>query len=80
MGPRPQLCPAGAVALARAGAFTALRYFALDGTDHSSHHEQASMIRRYLTWRNRHATDPALRKGGPASRRDQEGKGCLTRY
>ena len=26
--------------------FTALRYFALDGTDHSNHHEQASMIRR----------------------------------
>ena len=42
--------------------FTALRYFALDGTDHPSHHEQASMIRRYLIWRNRHATDPTLRK------------------
>jgi hypothetical protein len=26
--------------------FTALRYFALDGTDHASHKEQASMIRR----------------------------------
>jgi hypothetical protein len=33
--------------------FTALRYFALNGTDHSSHAEQASMIRRYITWRNR---------------------------
>jgi hypothetical protein len=27
---------------------TALRYFALDGTDHASHREQASMIRRYI--------------------------------
>jgi transposase len=42
--------------------FTALRYFALDGTDHPSHTEQASMIRRYITWRNRHTTDPRLRK------------------
>ncbi len=42
--------------------FTALRYFALDGTDHDSHRAQASMIRRYIAWRNRHATDPVLRK------------------
>ncbi len=35
--------------------FTALRYFALDGTDHNSHAEQASMIRRYIAWRNRQA-------------------------
>ncbi len=42
--------------------FTALRYFALDGTDHESHREQASMIRRYIAWRNRHTTDPKLRK------------------
>jgi hypothetical protein len=28
--------------------FTALRYFALDGTDHATHEEQASMIRRYI--------------------------------
>jgi transposase len=42
--------------------FTALRYFALDGTDHESHREQASMIRRYIAWRNRHITDPKLRK------------------
>ncbi len=41
--------------------FTALRYFALDGTDHPSHHEQARMIRRYIAWRNRHADDEALR-------------------
>nr|WP_240980948.1 transposase [Streptomyces sp. Z423-1] len=37
--------------------FTALRYFTLDGTDHASHHEQGSMIRRYIIWRNRHADD-----------------------
>jgi transposase len=42
--------------------FTALRYFALDNTDHDSHREQASMIRRYILWRNRHVTDPQLRK------------------
>jgi transposase len=42
--------------------FTALRYFALDGTDHPSHREQASMIRRYIIWRNNHITDPRLRK------------------
>jgi transposase len=42
--------------------FTALRYFALDGTDHESHREQSSMIRRYIAWRNRHVTDPRLRK------------------
>jgi len=42
--------------------FTALRYFALDGTDHDSHRAQASMIRRYIAWRNRHVTDHALRK------------------
>lgn len=42
--------------------FTALRYFALDGTDHDSHREQASMIRRYIAWRNTHITDPRLRK------------------
>jgi hypothetical protein len=40
--------------------FTALRYFTLDGTDHRSHAEQASMIRRYIAWRNRHARDERL--------------------
>jgi hypothetical protein len=34
--------------------FQALRYFHLDGTDHRSHEEQNSMIRRYIAWRNRH--------------------------
>src|SRR5271155_1759027 len=41
--------------------FTALRYFALNGTDHASHEEQNSMIRRYIIWRNGHADDEALR-------------------
>ncbi len=40
--------------------FQALRYFTLDGTDHQSHTEQASMIRRYIIWRNRHARDTKL--------------------
>jgi hypothetical protein len=42
--------------------FTALRYFALDGTDHASHKERGSMIRRYIIWRNKHAADERLRK------------------
>jgi transposase len=41
--------------------FTALRYFTLDGTDHHSHKQQGSMIRRYIIWRNRHANDYRLR-------------------
>jgi transposase len=41
--------------------FTALRYFALNGTDHRSHEEQNSMIRRYIAWRNRHTDDDELR-------------------
>jgi transposase len=42
--------------------FTALRYFALDGTDHPSHEVQGRMIRRYIAWRNRNAHDKALRE------------------
>jgi len=42
--------------------FQALRYFTLDGTDHRSHEEQNSMIRRYIIWRNRHAQDEKLRE------------------
>jgi transposase len=42
--------------------FTALRYFALDGTDHDSHEAQGRMIRRYIAWRNRNAEDTALRE------------------
>jgi transposase len=42
--------------------FTALRYFALDGTDHPTHKAQGSMIRRYILWRNKHAADERLRQ------------------
>lgn len=42
--------------------FTALRYFALDGTDHRTHQEQGSMIRRYIAWRNRNAENHELRR------------------
>jgi hypothetical protein len=42
--------------------FTALRYFALDGTDHECHRAQARMIRRYIHWRNRNAHDQTLRE------------------
>jgi transposase len=42
--------------------FQALRYFTLDGTDHRSHEEQNSMIRRYIAWRNRNAHDKTLRE------------------
>jgi transposase len=37
--------------------FQALRYFTLDGTDHRTHEEQNSMIRRYIKWRNTNAHD-----------------------
>ncbi len=40
--------------------FTALRYFALDGTDHLTHKAQGSMIRRYIIWRNKNAADKRL--------------------
>jgi hypothetical protein len=42
--------------------FTALRYFALDGTDHATHNEQAGMIRRYIIRRNNHGHDEHLRR------------------
>ena len=42
--------------------FQALSYFTLDGTDHRSHEEQNSMIRRYIAWRNRNAHDKMLRE------------------
>jgi transposase len=41
--------------------FTALRYFALDGSDYAGRKEQASMIRRYIIWRDNHAYDERLR-------------------
>ena len=58
--------------------FTALRYFALDGTDHATHGEQASMIRRYIAWRNRHARPTHDSARSSESRGRQQGKGCLT--
>jgi hypothetical protein len=42
--------------------FTALREFTLNGTDHGSHREQGSTIRRYIAWRNRNTDNPRLRK------------------
>ena len=42
--------------------FTALREFTLNGTDHATHREQGSMIRRYIAWRNRNTGDPRLRR------------------
>jgi hypothetical protein len=42
--------------------FTAWREFALNGTDHASHREQNSMIRRYIAWRNRHNAGPRPRR------------------
>lgn len=41
--------------------FTALRYFALDGTDHPTHKVQGSMIRRYIIWRNKNAAEKRLK-------------------
>src|SRR3954468_13044090 len=60
--------------------FTALRYFTLDGTDHKSHREQGSMIRRYIAWRNRHTADPKLRKGDQKSLHHHQSEGCLTQH
>jgi hypothetical protein len=37
-----------------------LWYFALDGTGHASHRQDASMIRRYIIWRNNHVYDERL--------------------
>jgi hypothetical protein len=34
----------------------------LDGTDHATCAEQASMIRRYIIWPNKHACDERLRR------------------
>jgi hypothetical protein len=51
--------------------FQTQRDFTLAGTDHASHHQHASMIRRSIAWRNRNTHD-----AGPHHRRP--GKGCLT--
>jgi transposase len=41
--------------------FKGLRYFCLDGTDHSDHATQARLIADYIDWRNAHRHDPKLR-------------------
>ena len=35
--------------------FAALRYFALNGTDHRSHQEQNAAVAAYVRWRNARA-------------------------
>ncbi|MDP8970752.1 MAG: IS630 family transposase [Actinomycetota bacterium] len=35
--------------------FTALRYFTLNGSDYTTHAEQAAAVARYIRWRNRRA-------------------------
>lgn len=60
MGPHALARRSGGVDAAKASPrdfearFTVLRYFALDGTAH------ASMIRRYIIWRNNRAYDERL--------------------
>ncbi|MFD5541029.1 transposase [Streptomyces sp. NPDC127079] len=39
--------------------FAALRYFALDGTDHRSHGEQNAAVGAYVRWRNARAEPKA---------------------
>ena len=39
--------------------FAALRYFALDGTDHRTHAEQNTAIAGYVRWHNTH-TQPKV--------------------
>jgi hypothetical protein len=52
--------PTSASWLNRIGAqFPGAALLHLDGTDHTSHHEQASMIRRYIAWRNQNAPKSA---------------------
>lgn len=60
--------------------FTALRYFALDGTDHDSHRSQADTIRRYIAWRNHPVTDPARRKVVHRAETINTGEGRPTRH
>jgi len=60
-----------AISLGAAGEYQAARELGEDtlarrrrvlGEDHASHKEQASMIRRYIIWRNNHAYDERLRR------------------
>ena len=54
--------------------FQALRYFTLDGTDHGTHAEQASMIRRYIRLAQPQRPRPRTRRPRQARKR------CLTRH
>ncbi|MBB2997474.1 hypothetical protein E9229_003721 [Paeniglutamicibacter cryotolerans] len=62
--------------------FTALRYFALDGTDHPSHKAQGPSQHdpplHHLAQSPHHRPETA--QGHPPRLTDQAGKGCLTRY
>ncbi len=42
--------------------YQALRYFTLDGTDHQTHQEQNSIIRRCIRWHNSNAKDQTLQE------------------
>ncbi|MEV4130453.1 hypothetical protein [Nocardia sp. NPDC049707] len=59
--------------------FAALRYFALNGTDHHNHGEQDDTIDTYIRWRNQRAhpkRDFARRLPDPAAGLPR----CLTRH
>ena len=51
--------------------FAALRYFALNGTDHRSHTEQNAAIAGYVRWHNarpnRRSTSPSTHRSEPLS-------------
>ena len=61
--------------------FAALRYFALNGTDHRSHAEQNAAIAGYVRWRNtranRRSTSPQLTDPGLDR---LPGQGCVTSH
>jgi hypothetical protein len=45
--------------------FTALREFTPNGTGHTTHHEQASMIRRRIAWKTATPAIPAHARSSP---------------
>jgi hypothetical protein len=51
--------------LTKHGQARVARYFALDGAGHATREEQASMIRRYIIWRNNHAYDDGSARSSP---------------
>ncbi|GAA1291880.1 hypothetical protein GCM10009579_66280 [Streptomyces javensis] len=60
--------------------FAALRYFALNGTDHRSHGEQNAAIGAYVRWRNARAEPKtSFAPDSPIPHLDRvPGQGCLT--